>query len=241
MKQPKAEQTDVSTRKNATFFADNLNTYSDKVHQLDTYLNIRSSVNDAIAGMGSLLDIGNGGVFDYDTKLVDRIVALDLFLDALPEDFQCPANVSLKTGSALDIHEPDASYDGVLIVMLLHHLVGRTVSESLLNVRRAVVEAYRVLKPGGRFVIVESCVGRWFFTFEKLVFPIAAPVINAILDHPATLQQQPSVIERLLAEETGQATEVTKIDLGKWVLQFGWKVPSVLTPVTPYRFIVRKP
>ena len=40
-------------------------------------------VNAAIAGTQRLLDVGNGGVFDYDTQLVPEIVGVDLFLDEL--------------------------------------------------------------------------------------------------------------------------------------------------------------
>jgi SAM-dependent methyltransferase len=236
----KATQTKVSVRKNSSFFTDHLEAYSRGVQQLDTYATIRSSIDEAIRGTELLLDVGNGGVFDYDTDAVSRIVALDLFLDSLPESYRCPANVALRTGSALDIPELNDSFDAVLMVMLLHHLVGNTVEESVLNSRRAFVEAYRVLKPGGRLVVIESCIPKWFFALEKVVFPLAAPIINATIQHPVTLQYPPSFITRLLAEETGQSPEVTRIQLGKWVLQFGFKVPSVVTPVMPCRFVIRK-
>lgn len=236
-----ATQTDVSVEKNSSFFADHLDSYSRDVQGLDTYINIRSSINQAIRGSELLLDIGNGGVFDYDTHAASHIVALDLFLDSLPENYRCPQNVTLRTGSALAIPELNESFDTVVMVMLLHHLVGNTVQESMLNVRRAFGEAYRVLKPRGKLVIIESCVPSWFFGFEKLLFPLVAPIINAAIQHPATLQYPASFIGRLLADETGQPPEMIKISMGRWVLQFGWKVPSFVTPVAPYRFVIQKP
>jgi ubiquinone/menaquinone biosynthesis C-methylase UbiE len=240
-KSSKAAQTEVSKRKNSSFFLDHIGSYSNDVGQLDTYANIRRSIEEAIRGTDLLLDIGNGGVFDYETTLAGRIVALDLFLDSLPETYRCPRNVLLRAGSALDIPEQDESFDTVLMVMLLHHLIGNTVRESIMNVRRAFVEAYRVLQPGGKLVIIESCIPGWFFGFERIVFSLAAPLINAALHHPATLQYTPSLIQELLTDETRQLPEVRKILLGRWVLQFGAKVPSALSPVTPYRFIVHKP
>jgi SAM-dependent methyltransferase len=238
---PNPNQTSSSVEKNSSFFRDNIGSYSNNVAHLDTYAAIRASVNDAIRGTGLLLDIGNGGVFDYDTDLAGEIVALDLFLDELPKSYIPPQNVRLKTGSALDIPEPSESFDGALMVMLIHHLVGKDVASSLNNVRRAISEAYRVLKPGGSLIILESCVASWFYKFETIVFPIAAPVIEFILPHPATLQYTPSMLSRILREETGAEVEWTKVPVGKWVLQFGYKVPSALTPARPHRFVVRKP
>src|SRR6266571_5707760 len=121
-------QTDTSVAKNVSFFREHRLEYGKNVQELDTYVAMRASVNQALQGMDHLLDIGNGGVFDYNTNIVRSIVALDLFLDGLPPD-TFPANVTLKTGSALAIPEPDASFDGVLLAMLIHHLVGKTVSE----------------------------------------------------------------------------------------------------------------
>ena len=52
--------------------------------ELDTYRLIREAITRELAGVGRLLDVGNGGVFEYDTSLVGSIVAVDLFLDSVP-------------------------------------------------------------------------------------------------------------------------------------------------------------
>jgi SAM-dependent methyltransferase len=241
MRSPDARQTTSSVEKNSAFFRDNLTSYASDVYRLDTYAFIRASVNEAITGVKRLLDIGNGGVFDYDTDLVGEIMALDLFFDKLPRSYVPPPRVILKTGSALDIREDPETFDGVLIVMLIHHLVGRTASDSLKNVRRAISEAYRVLSPGGLLVIVESCVPQWFYGFERLVFSAAVPAIERILPHPAALQYPPSLLGQVLREVTGATVEIVKIPVGRWILQFGYRVPTVFTPARPYRFVVRKP
>jgi ubiquinone/menaquinone biosynthesis C-methylase UbiE len=235
-----SHQTQASIDKNSSFFRNNLDGYNRQVQELDTYKRIRQSINDGIAGCGNLLDIGNGGVFDYDTTLADSIVAIDLFLDTLPVAAAPPGNVTFKTGSALDVPEPDASFDAVLMVMLLHHLVGKTIAQSLTNMTRALSEALRVLKPGGKLVIVESCVPKWFYLFENAVFPAASFFIERAISHPPTLQYPSSLIASILRQVAPGNLEVLRIQKGMWVLQYGFKFPSILTPVCPFRFCLTK-
>lgn len=232
-------QSHSSIEKNKEFFLGHRHEYNAQVQELDTYVSIRKHVDDAIRGTSRLLDIGNGGVFDYNAALADNIVALDLFVEDVKGAEGIPPNATLKNGSALDIPEADASFDGVLMVMLLHHLVGKTVDESFGNIRQAFREALRVLRPGGKLIVVESCVPPWFFTFERAVFPIAVPAINRLIHHPATLQFPPRVIWQLLKAHAPNV-EVTHVPKGKWVLQYGFKFPSALTPVQVYRFVVHK-
>ena len=137
-------QTGRSVKANVDFFRDKMDSYRDKIENLETYARIRTSINEAIAGAGRVIDIGNGGVCDYDTTLVREITAIDLFFDEMPPGYSIPGNVRLKQGSALDLPEPDASFDCAVMAMLIHHLVGKDVSECIENIRRALREAHRV-------------------------------------------------------------------------------------------------
>jgi SAM-dependent methyltransferase len=192
------KQDTVSVEKNKSFFADNT-TYARNVARLETYRNIRAAVNAAIAGRRRLLDIGNGGVFDYDTRLVEEIVGVDLFLgEAAPE---VPKNVTLRRGDALALDEPDASYDGVLFVLVLHHLVANDVVGTIENMRRGIGEARRVLGPGGTLIIVESCVSPRAFAVERRLFGALRLVASTrLMNHPPTLQLTSVAIEDLLRE-----------------------------------------
>jgi SAM-dependent methyltransferase len=235
---PAGRQSEASREKNIAFFRDNRLAYDKGVQQLDTYVTIRRSLDESLRGLGRMLDVGNGGVFDYDTGLVREIVALDLFLGEV-QGLTLPPNVTARSGSALEIPEPDGSFDAVLLAMLIHHLIGRTVRESLDNVRQAVREAFRVLRPGGKLVILESCVPPWFYRFERAVFPLAVSVVNAVLSHPATLQYPSSVLEQIVRVHSSQVS-VARIPKGRWVLQYGYKFPSALTPACPYRLVAVK-
>jgi SAM-dependent methyltransferase len=234
-----AHQLQTSVEKNASFFRENHAAYIRNVREIDTYGIIRCQVNEALRGIHRLLDIGSGGVFDYDTRAVSSIVALDLFFDGLPASIHIPENITRKQGDALEIPEPDSSFDGVLMVMMLHHLVGKSVQQSLSNARRAVDEAFRVLKPSGRLIVVESCVPSWFYAFERAVFPLASAAIHLLLRHPATLQYPPCLIAALVAERAA-LVESGRIPKGRWILQYGIKFPAALTPASPYRFVAQK-
>jgi SAM-dependent methyltransferase len=234
-------QTAKSIAQNITFFGVRGDTYKSRLQQLDTYAVIRASTNEALHGIDRLLDVGSGGTFDYDVTIPHSIDALDLFFDASAAQTQgdVDSRVSYKRGSALEIPEPDGSYDGVLMSMLLHHLVGHSAEESLANVRRALQEGLRVLRPGGRLVIVESCVPAWFYAFERLVFRSASALATRLIAHPPALQYPAHVLADLVGHAGGKVV-VTRIPHGRWLLQFGFVYPAALTPARPYRIIVEK-
>jgi SAM-dependent methyltransferase len=225
--------------RNVAFFRDNGSGYAARVARLRTYRNIHDRLSTALAGTGELLDVGNGGVFNYDPAVARRVVAVDLFADQL-DPARYPGHVEFVAGSALDLPFPGASFDGVVMAMLLHHLVGRTVADTEANLRRAVAEAVRVLRPGGRVVVVESCVPPWFYRLERRVYPVAAAVLARLTAHPATLQFPPGEVADLLRSAAGSTT-AERIPVGGWVLQFGVPFPSPLTPVQVWLFVARKP
>lgn len=230
----------VTEKKNQEYFSKNLETYRANVAALDTYQRQRAVITALIDGSVSLVDIGNGGVFEYDTTVAQRIVAIDLFMDGIPRDAGWPSNVAPVQASVLDLSaQPQSEHDTVLMVMLLHHLTGKTVAESRSNVATALRESAGLLKPGGRMIIIESTVPRWFYAFESLVYRPAAWLIDRLISHPATLQYTVKDLERMLpAQLTLEHVEV--IPKGRWILQFGLPFPGWLTPAQPVAMVLRK-
>ena len=237
-----ATQSEASIAANREYFLEHLREYEGLVSQIDTYATIRRFISGRIAGLDNLLDVGNGGVFDYDTTRVGRITAIDLFLGDLPPEFinrYFPKNVSLRAGSALALPEPDGKFDCVLMAMLLHHLTGSNWRECLTNVERALAEGWRVLKPGGRLLIVESCIPQWFFTIEKPAFWVVSRLLKNVFSHPITFQFPVRMIADTL-RRISDSLELISIPKGKQILQFGIKVPSFVTPVELYAIEAKK-
>jgi SAM-dependent methyltransferase len=208
------------------------------VSNIDTYATIHEFISKKVSGVDRLIDIGNGGVFDYDPTKVGAITAVDLFFEGIPPELlhqHFPPNATAVQGSALQIPEKDGTYDMALMVMLLHHLSGATWRESWVNAQAAIAEAMRVLRPGGRLLIVESCVPWWFFQLEKPAFYALTSVVKSVFSHPITFQFPADMIRGVVAQHTQRVT-VERIPKGRYVLQFGFKVPSVLTQVQVFAF-----
>lgn len=233
-------QSRASESANEGYFAANLDTYGANVSELDTYKRIRAELDRALAGAQQLLDVGNGGVFDYATAHIPEITAVDLFADRIDAG-RYPPNIRFEKGSALELPAPDGRFDTVVLVMVLHHIIGDSVAANLVNLRRCLRECSRVLKPGGKLVIAESCVPRWFYGFERLAFPLASRVVERLLTHPMAFQYTDALIAEELTAAGLSRVERLEIPKGRWVLQFGVKVPAWLSPVRMFLFSATRP
>lgn len=224
----------IAIGKNIAFFKNRHASYAQSLSSMDTYEAIRKAVALAVKGAKKLLDVGHGLIFDYDVSKINSVVALDLFATN-----KRIANMEFKKGSALDLPEKDASFDTVILEMVLHHLVGKTVDESIDNVHLAIFEAWRVLEPGGRLIIVESCIPNWFFTLEKIVYMPVAQAVSKLLTHPMAIQYPQEFLKDIL-KQLNQEIKITKIPKGDWLLQFGFPFPGWLSPVEVWMFEVHK-
>src|SRR6266568_2609153 len=103
-------QSEISAAANATYFLEHLREYHHSIASIDTYRIFHDFISKKLEGVHELLDVGNGGVFAYDTSRVGSITAIDLFLGDLPPDIIAayfPKNARARQGSALAIPERD--------------------------------------------------------------------------------------------------------------------------------------
>lgn len=224
-------------QKNIDFFANN-SEYQNDVNKIDTYKILFNEITNNISGSYKLLDVGHGGSFDYDTKKVKEIIGLDL--DQMIKEESLPKNIRLKVGSALNIPNDLKNFDTTLLVMLIHHLVGKNVKENLKNLDKCLYESKKTLSENGKIIIVESCVPYWFYIIEKLLFKLSSFLITKLLKHPPAFQFTKEIIIKSLKDNNYKNISFTKIKQGKYILQYGFKFPTILTPVETIIFTAYK-
>ena len=219
---------------NEAWFQDN-DQYVEAQSQLECYRNIRSVVQRELRGVRRLLDVGNGGFFNYDASTVGHITAVDLFL----KDGEGPLpNVHRRQGSLLDLPLDGPEFDCVLVQNVLHHVTGQTAAENHRNLERCLAEMARCVAPGGKVVVIESTVNAAFHALECLVFAPALWLKRG--GHPVTFQFVPRHLVEA-AEKAGlRVDELTYIPRGPYLLQFGYVWPSVLTPARPVKLVLVK-
>jgi SAM-dependent methyltransferase len=206
--------------------------YQDDILKLDTYLYARQSLERELQGVSSLLDVGNGGFFNYDISQFDRVVALDLFIDG---HAPLPPNVTPIAGDALDF-SIDEKFDRIVLQNVIHHIPGTSPREAVANIKKVMANCRRHLNHDGRIILIESTVPWWFYAFEKVVFKPLLKLWN--FPHPLVLQH---TADRLLksAHEVGlRSVDYAFLPKGKWLLQFGIRFPSAATPARLVKLVL---
>ncbi|MGC4121949.1 MAG: methyltransferase domain-containing protein [Myxococcales bacterium] len=95
------------------------------------------------------LGCGTGGLLEALSPFVSEVVGVDssaAMLAAARKRLSRLSNVRLERGAMEALPLDDASLDAALIILVLHHLS---------DPARALAEAARVLKPGGRLVVMD--------------------------------------------------------------------------------------
>jgi len=106
---------------------------------------------------------------------IDIVDVLPIQLKNLSNKLPTAAPVRLLAMDAVDLSLPDASYDQVLVFFLLHEQP-REWRE------RTLREVYRVVKPGGKVVIVDYARPFWWHPLRYLLPPFLAALEPFALD-----------------------------------------------------------
>lgn len=213
-------------------FFDQWNTYHETVKGIDTWQLYGEAITKHIKD-GVILDIGNGGIFNYDTSKAKKIIALDLSPNLINNAPKTAKNIEYKVGNIieLDINEPE--FDQAVMDMLVHHLADKKISVTRSNVLKSFQNTYRVLKPGGELIIMESCLPKIFELTERFFFPLFR-LLTSILKHPIVFQWNWNSLARLLKKAGFKNITLDEVILGKWIIHLGFKIPTKISPVKAY-------
>ena len=229
----KYDQTEV--KENIEWFQDNDN-YITAQANLEYYRNIELMIKREIRGEKEVLDIGNGGFFNYDTQLAGHVTAVDLFLKDGPGP---TPNSTFRQGSILQIPFPAESFDCIILQNVLHHVTGKSVGENHLNLSRSLEEMHRCVRKSGKVVLIESTVGKWFYLVEKLLFKPLLTIKRG--GHPVTFQFTPAHIIDTARAQGFEIMEYSDAPArGLYFLQAGYKWPTLLSPARAIKLVLAK-
>jgi SAM-dependent methyltransferase len=221
--------------RNQSFFTDN-DSYKRSQQHLETYRFIAMSAAEAVKGTRRLLDVGNGGVFIFPIGDIPEVVAVDIFV----EDSFAARYPTVKwiQASALEMSFEN-EFDTVIEINTLHHIIGSTVRQTYTNLDTFFKNTRRALEPGGRFVVIESTVPRWFLTPYKAVFPALVKLWP--LSHPPTHQFHFRDLLNTARANTFELEEFCWIPKTSDILALGFRVKPWMTPIRIAKMIFVKP
>jgi len=221
--------------KNQSFFTDN-DSYKQSQQQLETYRFIAMSAAAAVKGTRRLLDVGNGGVFIFPIDDIPEVVAVDIFIeDSFAKRYP---TVKWIQASALEMNFEN-EFDTVLEINTLHHIIGSTVRQTYKNLDTFFKNSRRALEPGGRFVVMESTVPRWFLIPYKAIFP--ALVRLWPLSHPPTYQFHYRDLLSAARANNFELGEFCWVPKTSDVLTLGFRVKPWMTPARMVKMVFVKP
>jgi len=156
--------------------------------QQAVYDDIAAWISPLIAGK-TVLEVGNGGKFAYDTALPSTLMALDVSEKMLAKISD--PRVLRVVGDALEMQAvEDHTIDIVVLSLVLHHIVGRTRHESIALLHRVLASARRVVRPGGYVLVTESVATPPLSIFQRIAYPLThaflAPRVGMVYFFSAT-------------------------------------------------------
>ncbi|HEY8097158.1 MAG TPA: class I SAM-dependent methyltransferase, partial [Methylobacter sp.] len=133
---------------------------------------INSLVTDQV-----VLDIGNGGRFAYDLSLPSQIIVTDISADML-FSINDP-NIIKIVSDARNMHEiENNSVDVIIFVLVLHHINGNNIHQSIETLEGVLSEARSKLRPGGCLVVAEALLSPMLFKLQCFLFQLTRSFLH---------------------------------------------------------------
>lgn len=227
-----------------TYFDSHSEDYAEQIMATQPvfYENSGRLLNAQLPAGGAVLDIGNGGVINYNYSRLARLDCGDLVVSQQAiEKYREIPNIRFFQADVLDLANiPSNCYDAVVVQCVIHHLAGASFSDSCSRVNAAVAECLRVLKPGGKVLVMESTVTGWFERVERFLYPLMQAFF-LLCRFGRVYQFSPKSLERLLSQAAGaQLLSSEKVDIGPHIWIMGKRIPTKITPCGVTFFVLEK-
>lgn len=153
------------------FFDKNADRYRKVIENQDFVK--QSSLSNVLSSLltGNILDIGNGGIVDYDPGHANSLFSLDKSFNMLKRGDPILSGRSI-CGDLKNLPIKKGSFDVILCKYLFHHLVKGTIKETENYQRDCLKQILQVLRPNGKVIIVENCISRWIEWIELSGFSL---------------------------------------------------------------------
>lgn len=210
----------------------------------DYYEKAEKFISPCLKKNGKVLDIGNGGILNYDYEELGELVCADISVSKKVEEvYKDVPNISFIESNILDMKSvEDNRFDSVIVQKVIHHLAEKNYKTTRNNCVVAMKECVRVLKPGGTLIVCESTVKRWFECLEIAFFRIMLKCCD-LVKFDRVYQYSPQSLEKLLKTELADVATVERVEdigNGENVLFLGRKFPAWILPCSVTFYLVRK-
>ncbi len=191
-----------------------------------------------------MLDIGNGGILNYDYKKLNKLLCADIYIsEKIKQKYQNVPNIAFAQTDIMNMKNiKDNVYDAVIVQKVIHHLAVPSYFETKKNAVRALRECIRVLKPSGKLIICESTVNGWFECLEVMFFPLMLKMCE-LMKFDKVYQYSPKSLERLIRSALKGRAKIERmqdIGVGKYVLFLGRKLPAKILPCSVTYYLIKK-
>lgn len=228
------------------YFESFVDDYADEIVAIQPqfYKNAGKLLNDGLSklkGGSKVLDIGNGGVINYDFSNLGELICADLSVSgkAVKKYEKCK-NVKFCKGNMLNLEQfEDNTFDAVIVQTVIHHLAGKSFNETEGNVTQGINECMRVLKKGGQLMIVESTVVPWFECVERMFYPLMQ-LFFRIIHFDTVYQYSSASLHKKLQRMGLNIKEYCNIEIDKYIWLCRKKVLSKITPCGACWILIEK-
>lgn len=207
--------------------------YADKTmtFQPEFYNNTSMIINRALKSNDVVLDIGNGGIVNYDFERLSLLHCADLAISNVAvKRYENFSNIKFIKADIMDMSEiNENTYDVVIVQAVIHHLAGRSLRDTHMNVDSALKECMRVLKPKGKLLIIESTVRVLFEIIEEL-FYYPMQLFFKVCEFDSVYQYSNNSLINRIRKLGLEITCRQNISLDKYTWIMGKKVLTAITP-----------